>query len=100
MCVLNNLIDYIDVMEQITPIEQAMSKYEEHICGKFRPDRRFYSKVGINQKRFGQLMRQEKPIYLFEAQRLSKFFEMPLEELCKNENPATTGNSAGLGQNV
>ncbi|WP_342084790.1 hypothetical protein [Dyadobacter sp. OTU695] len=82
-------------MSQITPIELAMRKYEERICGKFRPDRRFYLKVGINQKRFGQLMRQEKPIYLFEAQRLSDFFGVPLADIVKNESPIATGNSVG-----
>ena len=83
-----------------TFIKNALDQYERRIGLSLKPDRRFYSKVGINQKRFGQLLRGEKPIYGFEACNLSEFFEMPLEGFCKNENPATTGNSAGSSQNV
>ena len=58
----------------ISPIQNALDQYEERIGGKFKPNERFYKKVGINQKRFGQLIRGEKPIFGFEAQNLASFF--------------------------
>lgn len=64
-----------------TAIKEAMQGYENRIGGRFKPDSRFYQKVGINQKRFGQLLRGEKPILGFEARNLSQFFEVPLESL-------------------
>lgn len=65
-----------------TPIKSALMQYEERIGGKFKPDTRFYTKVGINPKRFGQLIRGDKPVMGFEAKNLSNFFNVPLEKLC------------------
>ncbi|AXE18580.1 hypothetical protein DR864_12845 [Runella rosea] len=64
-----------------TPVQDALNKYENRIGGKFKPDERFYGKVGINHKRFAQLVRGEKPLYGFEAKNLASFFEVPLENL-------------------
>ena len=62
-------------------VKAALQGYEERIGGRFKPDTRFYKKVGINQKRFGQLVRGEKPILGFEARNLSQFFGVSLESL-------------------
>lgn len=67
---------------QATPIQATLAQYEDRIAGKFKPDQRFYNKVGINPKRFAQLIRGEKPIYGFEALNLSEFFSVPLDQLC------------------
>ncbi len=65
-----------------TPIQNTLSQYEDRIGGKFKPDKRFYNKVGINSKRFGQLLRGEKIPLLDEAARLSDFFNVPIDQLC------------------
>lgn len=72
----------IFTMEHQTPISTTLAKYEDRIGGKFKPDKRFYEKVGINSKRFGQLVRGEKIPLLDEASRLSEFFSVPLTALC------------------
>jgi hypothetical protein len=64
---------------QVTAVQEALQGYENRIGGRFKPDSRFYQKVGINQKRFGQLVRGEKPIMGFEARNLSQFFGVSLE---------------------
>lgn len=64
-----------------TALQNAVIKYEESIRGKWKPDKRFYREVGINQKRFGMLLRGESPIYGFEAKKLSDFFKVPLTDL-------------------
>ncbi|WP_138993478.1 hypothetical protein [Larkinella sp. C7] len=64
-----------------TAVKGALEGYENRIGGRFKPDNRFYQKVGINQKRFGQLVRGEKPILGFEARNLSNFFGVTLESL-------------------
>lgn len=62
-------------------VKGALKGYENRIGGRFKPDVRFYQKVGINQKRFGQLVRGEKPILGYEARNLSQFFGVALESL-------------------
>lgn len=69
-------------MKDQTPISTTLAKYEDRIGGKFKPDKRFYEKVGINSKRFAQLARGEKTPLLDEAVRLSEFFSVPLTTLC------------------
>lgn len=64
-----------------TVVQEALKGYENKIGGRFKPDNRFYRKVGINQKRFGQLLRGEKPIMGFEARNLAQFFGVSLESL-------------------
>ncbi|RAJ97590.1 hypothetical protein LX87_02493 [Larkinella arboricola] len=64
-----------------TLLKVVLQGYEDRIGGRFKPDNRFYKKVKINQKRFGQLVRGEKPIFGFEARNLAMFFEVPLESL-------------------
>lgn len=65
-----------------TPIKKMLEEYEKQVGLRLKPDKRFYSKVGINQKRFGQLVRGEKTPLLDEAARLSDFFNVPLQTLC------------------
>lgn len=62
-------------------LKMALRGYEDRIGGRFKPDSRFYKRVEINQKRFGQLVRGEKPILGFEARNLANFFEVPVESL-------------------
>lgn len=69
-------------MKAQTPIQNTLAQYEDRIGGKFKPDKRFYNKVGINPKRFGQLLRGDKIPLLDEASRLSEFFSIPLDQLC------------------
>ncbi len=64
-----------------TPIQTALEQYEDTIGGKFKPDTRFYVRVGINPKRFGQLLRGDKPVMAFEAKNLSEFFNVPIDRL-------------------
>lgn len=78
-----------------TVLQTALYHYEDRIGGKFRPDRRFYDKVQINPKRFGQLLRGQKALFCYEAQNLSEFFSIPLDEMCKCENPALTEDGTG-----
>ncbi|GAB3992008.1 hypothetical protein GCM10028807_24080 [Spirosoma daeguense] len=59
----------------------AYTSYQDKIGGQFKPDQRFYSKVGINRKRFGQLLRGEKPVFGYEARALSDFFGIPVTDL-------------------
>ncbi len=69
------------------PIKTVLHEYEERVGYKLKPDKGFYNRVGINQKRFGQILRGEKTLLLDEAQRLSILFNVPLERLCSNEKP-------------
>lgn len=71
-----------------TVLQTALDQYEDSIGGKFKPDDRFYKKVNINHRRFGQLLRGDKPIFGYEARNLSQFFNVPLDELCDNEKPS------------
>ncbi|AXE17893.1 hypothetical protein DR864_09195 [Runella rosea] len=63
-----------------TPLQRVVSKYEEHICGKWKPSTQFYQRTGINQKRFGMILRGELDMTLKEAQLLAKFFKVSTDE--------------------
>ena len=63
-------------------IQQAVTKYENRIGTAFKPStERFYTKVNINQKRFGQLLRGDKEPVSSELKALSEFFNVPITEL-------------------
>jgi hypothetical protein len=64
-----------------TILQKGIKKFELKIYGKFKPDKRFYEKVGINRIRFGQLLKAQKPMFVFEGLALSAFFDIPLEDL-------------------
>ncbi len=70
-------------METITqtPLKKAVEQYEVLIRGKWKPNDDFYKEVGINQKRFGMLIRGELPIYGYEAKNLATFFKVPVTDL-------------------
>lgn len=80
-----------------TPLQRAVAKYEERNGCPFVPTRKmFYDRVGINQKRFGMLLRGELPLYDFEVVKLARFFGVEVTELLneevteKNEKSPTT----------
>lgn len=64
-----------------TPLQKAVEQYEGRLRGKWKPNSHFYNEVGINQKRFGMLLRGDLPMYGFEAKKLSAFFDFPLKDL-------------------
>jgi hypothetical protein len=64
-----------------TPLHRVIGNYEKRICGKWKPNNDFYNAVGINQKRFGLVLRGELPMYYFEAQSLAKFFGVSVDEV-------------------
>ncbi|MEZ4904243.1 MAG: hypothetical protein R2822_22070 [Spirosomataceae bacterium] len=64
-----------------TPLQVIAAQHEEKIGLKFAPDKRFYQKIGINSKRFGQLLRGEKTLNVNEAKSLSEFFRVPVTDL-------------------
>jgi len=51
---------------------------------KFKPNRTFYRKVGINRKRWGQIYRGEVSPTITEAQRIAYYFDISLSELIKD----------------
>ena len=71
----------LNTIIQKNGISQALEAYENRIGGTYKPDERFYKKVSINQKRWGQLVRGEKPPYAFELKNLSNFWDIPVLEL-------------------
>lgn len=63
-------------------IQRAVTEYENRIGTAFKPTpERFYKKVNINQKRFGQLLRGDKVPLTTEVKALSEFFNVPVTEL-------------------
>ncbi|WP_221390810.1 helix-turn-helix transcriptional regulator [Dyadobacter sp. NIV53] len=70
-----------------TSIKIAIDRYENNIGCRIKPDRLFYNKIGINQKRFGQLLRGEKEPLISEAKSLAKFLGTSIDELCNNIKP-------------
>lgn len=63
------------------PVLAAYEAYQDKIGGQFKPDQRFYTKVGINRKRFGQLLRGQKPMFGHEVRALAEFFGVPVTDL-------------------
>lgn len=64
-----------------TILRNTVSQYAGRVGLKFAPDEAFYQKVGINPKRFGQLLRGEKRPTIDEARALSVFFSVSIDEL-------------------
>jgi len=62
-------------------VASAYNAYQDKIGGQFKPDQRFYQRVGINRKRFGQILRGEKPLFAHEVRSLSDFFGVPATDL-------------------
>lgn len=75
-------------MNTKTPLQLAISEYETRNGSPFVPTRKlFYERVGINQKRFGMLMRGELPMYGFEAKALADFFGVEVTDILNSEKP-------------
>lgn len=51
---------------------------------KFKPGRKFFIEIGIGQKRWGQLIRNEKPATLKELEKISSYFNIPIYSLIEN----------------
>ncbi|MBN2893259.1 MAG: helix-turn-helix transcriptional regulator [Bacteroidales bacterium] len=61
-------------------IKQVIKQKEEK-CFLFCPNRNFYTTVGINQKRWGQIYRGKTEPTISEAKAIADFFEIPVTEL-------------------
>lgn len=71
-----------------TPIQRVLSQFEQRNGSRFAPNRElFYDRVGINQKRFGMLLRGELPMYVFEVVNLAKFFGVEVMQLIEDKPP-------------
>jgi hypothetical protein len=70
-----------------TVLQTAILAYEERVCLKFRPPVEFYGRIGINRIRFWQLVKGKKEPFASELVSLSNFFNVPLDELCKQKRP-------------
>lgn len=55
----------------------------EDCAFRFKPTKEFYKVVAIKQKRFGQLLRNEKEAFQSELDRLANFFCVPVSSLIK-----------------
>lgn len=77
-----------------TSLQRVINRYEQRNGSPFTPTRNlFYDRVGINQKRFGMLLRGELPMYGFEAVSLARFFGVEVTELISDENPVKNKKS-------
>lgn len=70
-----------------TTIKKAIMDFEQSKCLKFTPNTMFYQKVQINQKRFGMIVRGEIEATQGEIQRLSNFFDIPVQNFFPTQNP-------------
>ena len=63
-------------------LEVVINEYcKNHHLNKFKPNRAFFLHIGIGQKRFWQLVRNEVEMTFGEMNRLSEYFDTPLSEL-------------------
>lgn len=58
----------------------------------FKPNLGFYKAVGINSKRWGLLIRGQLELKQSEIQALANYFNVPVTNFFKQENPAATTN--------
>lgn len=68
-------------------LARAIEIYEGKIKTKFKPNREFYNYVGINQKRFGEVVRNNDKLIVRELLSLAKFFEVSVLDLLPKEEP-------------
>lgn len=52
-----------------------------HISAK----KEFFKKIGIRQKRWGQILRDEMPATSVELRQVSKYFKIPIERLIRSK---------------
>jgi hypothetical protein len=67
-----------------TLLSVQIEKFENETLLFFKPSKRFYEEVGINQKRFGQLVKGMAEPKTLETQRLAKYFKVPVNDLMQN----------------
>ena len=67
----------MDTISQ-TPLQQAISTFEDKNLTEFKPKRTFYERVEINRIRFWQLVEGKKRPDVDEARRLADYFGKPL----------------------
>jgi hypothetical protein len=70
-------------MENVSnnPVLKAFDIYQNKVGIKIKPNRTFYLKVGIKQKRWGQIIRGEKSPLLDELKSISDAWGIPIVEL-------------------
>lgn len=67
--------------EARTPIASAYDAYQQRVGMMIRPNSQFYERIGINRKRFAQLLRGEKSPTTDEIRELAKFFQINVTDL-------------------
>ena len=60
---------------------ESIIKSQETEMLKFRPGNEFYKRIGINKKRFWQLIRNDKPATIDEIKIISDLFNVEITEL-------------------
>lgn len=68
-------------MMNVPPLANVFDAYKAKIPGRFKPDEKFYTLVGINRKRFGQLLRGDARMYTDEAKKLAEVLDVPVTDL-------------------
>ena len=63
------------------PIIVAVENYQSSLLTKFKPNRKFYDKTGINQKRWDKILSGDESPRISELKILSKIFKTPIETL-------------------
>lgn len=66
---------------ETNPIIVAVKNYESSLLTKFKPNRKFYDKTGINQKRWGKILCGEESPRISELKVLSEILKTPIESL-------------------
>ena len=78
-----SLMEYLLIISNpniMTTIEGIIKKRElDYLI--FKPEKSFYQKVGINQKRWGQIYRGDVPPNIIELKSIAAFFEVDIREL-------------------
>lgn len=66
---------------QTTPLQAAISRFEDKNLTRFKPDARLYERLGINQFRFWKIVRGELDATGPELKALAAFFGCEVSEL-------------------
>ncbi|WP_375562143.1 hypothetical protein ACE193_06220 [Bernardetia sp. OM2101] len=62
-------------------LKAILEAHEKQTKMPFKPNRAFFTHIGIGSRRFYQLIRNEKPMMFDEMQRLAKYFNVHIFEL-------------------
>ena len=62
-------------------LKTILEAYEKDRKTPFKPNRAFFTHIGIGSRRFWQLVRNEKSLLFDEMQSLSKYFSVHILEL-------------------